>query len=196
MPRIEPHLKDLGLELVALETPMESGRRILRLLIDRPESPLPEKERPCPGGQNGSNVKEEAKEGHDDREGEAAAEGLGASLGDMGPKGSGVTVKDCASLSRKISLLLDEAFPEDGPDYILEVSSPGLDRPLFGERDLRRFHGFLARLKMEREGRPLKLKGRLDTKGPELFILTQSGAQAFLPEEVMSARLVPEPFPK
>jgi ribosome maturation factor RimP len=57
----------------------------------------------------------------------------------------GVTHEHCATFSRQASALLDlEDFGERR--YVLEVSSPGLDRKLYGETDYERFQGRLARL--------------------------------------------------
>ena len=60
-----------------------------------------------------------------------------------------VTVDDCGKVSHDLSAILD-VEPEllEGLDraYTLEVSSPGLDRPLRGERDYRRFTGRLAKI--------------------------------------------------
>lgn len=60
------------------------------------------------------------------------------------PDGS-MTVEDCERLSREISALLDVADPIRG-DYVLEVSSPGIDRPLTRPEDFTRFAGFDARI--------------------------------------------------
>src|SRR3569623_481455 len=56
-------------------------------------------------------------------------------------------VDDCARLSRAISNLLDEADPIDG-EYTLEVSSPGIDRPLMKRADYARFQGHEAKVEM------------------------------------------------
>lgn len=57
----------------------------------------------------------------------------------------GVTIDDCANVSKEISALLDVA--DFGPEhYTLEVSSPGLDRPLYGPRDYERFRGHAVRV--------------------------------------------------
>jgi len=58
---------------------------------------------------------------------------------DAGP-GSGVTVEECAHVSRALETWLDghEALSER---YVLEVSSPGVDRPLVRTRDFERFRG-------------------------------------------------------
>ncbi len=55
-------------------------------------------------------------------------------------KPGGIGVEDCSLVSRQMSDILDEADPIPGA-YHLEVSSPGLDRPLKTEADFRRFTG-------------------------------------------------------
>jgi ribosome maturation factor RimP len=55
-------------------------------------------------------------------------------------KPTGVTHEDCANLSREVSTILDIEDALPGP-YLLEVSSPGLDRPLFRPADFERFQG-------------------------------------------------------
>ena len=65
-----------------------------------------------------------------------------------GPDGE-MTVEDCARLSRAVSEILDAADPIDG-DYLLEVSSPGIDRPLTRLKDFAAFEGFEARLELDR----------------------------------------------
>ena len=59
-----------------------------------------------------------------------------------------VSVEDCVRVSRDLSAILDveDAAPVVPTAYILEVSSPGLDRPLRGERDYQRFVGRLAKI--------------------------------------------------
>jgi ribosome maturation factor RimP len=57
----------------------------------------------------------------------------------------GVTLEHCASFSRQASAVLD--LEDFGPSsYVLEVSSPGLDRKLYGPRDYERFLGRLVRV--------------------------------------------------
>jgi ribosome maturation factor RimP len=56
-----------------------------------------------------------------------------------------VSVEDCALVSREIGTILDVEDPLPFT-YTLEVSSPGLDRPLRGEDDYRRFAGRLAKI--------------------------------------------------
>ena len=60
----------------------------------------------------------------------------------------GVNVDDCASVSRQLSALLDVEDPLPG-HYTLEVSSPGLDRPLVKPEDFRRFVGEKIKVKLQ-----------------------------------------------
>jgi ribosome maturation factor RimP len=56
-----------------------------------------------------------------------------------------VSIEDCEQVSREIGTILDVEDPLPFA-YTLEVSSPGLDRPLRGENDYRRFAGRLAKI--------------------------------------------------
>jgi ribosome maturation factor RimP len=75
--------------------------------------------------------------------------------------GSAMGVEQCADVSRAVSALLDVDDPIPGA-YVLEVTSPGIDRPLIDRDDYRRFAGFEARIELARpaEGRK-RLKGRI-----------------------------------
>jgi len=59
----------------------------------------------------------------------------------------GMTVDDCADISRAVAALLDVEDPISG-SYDLEVSSPGIDRPLTRERDFVRFAGQEAKIEL------------------------------------------------
>lgn len=61
--------------------------------------------------------------------------------------GREMTVDDCADISRTVSAILDVEDPIAGA-YSLEVSSPGLDRPLVKLTDFERFAGFEAKLEL------------------------------------------------
>ncbi len=76
------------------------------------------------------------------------------------PDGS-MAVEDCARLARAISQVLDAADPISG-EYLLEVSSPGIDRPLTRLKDFAAWEGFEARLEIDRlaEGRK-RFRGEL-----------------------------------
>jgi ribosome maturation factor RimP len=60
-----------------------------------------------------------------------------------------MNVEDCSRLSRAISEVLDAADPIEG-DYLLEVSSPGIDRPLTRLKDFETYEGLEARLELDR----------------------------------------------
>ena len=62
-------------------------------------------------------------------------------------KPGGITIDDCEKTSRALELVLDEKDPIKTP-YILEVSSPGLDRPLKKEADFKRAQGKLVDIKL------------------------------------------------
>lgn len=77
------------------------------------------------------------------------------------PVDGDMNVEDCARLSRAISEIMDAADPIAG-EYTLEVSSPGVDRPLTRLKDFVTFEGHEARLELDRmaEGRK-RFKGIL-----------------------------------
>jgi ribosome maturation factor RimP len=74
----------------------------------------------------------------------ASAEGLpsGVNIDQL----AGVTAEDCAIFSRDFGTVLDVEELVPGAEYTLEVSSPGLDRKLYGEKDYRRFAGNLVKI--------------------------------------------------
>ncbi len=67
---------------------------------------------------------------------------------------NGVSLDDCERVSRQISSVFDVEDPIDG-EYTLEVSSPGLDRPLYTEAHYARYVGetISVRLRIARDGR-------------------------------------------
>lgn len=75
--------------------------------------------------------------------------------------GSEVTVEDCEIVSRKVSPLLDIDSPIND-EYFLEVSSPGIDRPLISTSDFDNYTGFDVRIEMNTiVGGQKKFKGKL-----------------------------------
>ncbi|GMQ96634.1 MAG: ribosome maturation factor RimP [Gammaproteobacteria bacterium] len=105
----------------------------------------------------------------------------------------GVTLDDCTNVSHQVSALLDVEDPIPG-QYVLEVSSPGLDRPLFTADDFIRFAGHQARveLSMPMDGRR-RYKGELCGVEGDKVILFCEGARAQLPiAKITHARLVPD----
>jgi ribosome maturation factor RimP len=103
----------------------------------------------------------------------------------------GISVEDCARVSNHLT----RAFAVEGIDYErLEVSSPGLDRPLKRLEDFERFAGALAtvRLKLPRAGRR-RFEGRVvGVEDGEVVLEIDGGRQRFAFADIDRARLVPE----
>jgi len=140
---LEPLLRDMGVELWLVERSRQSGRLIVRLLIDRP---------------------------------------------------GGVDLDTCQQVSKAVSKSekLDELALGD---YVLEVSSPGLERPLVKPEHFRRFEGHKIALKVKapRSG-ARKFTGIVTGADEENFSLaTDTGSESFTYAEVTLARLVFEP---
>ncbi len=105
--------------------------------------------------------------------------------------GQGLTVDDCAAISRAISALLDVEDPVKGA-YTLEVSSPGIDRPLVRMGDFDRFQGFQAKIETNRpfNGRR-RFKGRLLGVEGESVRIMIDGQEMKLPHpDIQRAKLV------
>ena len=105
----------------------------------------------------------------------------------------GVSVDDCARVSHQLSGVLDVEDPIRGP-YTLEISSPGLDRPLFKPSHFRRFTGkrVKVRLRWQIEGRR-NIAGELQSIDDGKIIVTQEASSYAIPLEAIDrARLVPE----
>lgn len=90
--------------------------------------------------------------------------------------GQGITIEDCERVSRQVSGILDVEDPLPG-EYTLEVSSPGLDRPLFSFEQYQRFVGEVVNLRLRSpiDGRR-KFKGVLEKAEADRITLTADGA--------------------
>jgi ribosome maturation factor RimP len=102
-----------------------------------------------------------------------------------------MTVDDCTEISRSVSALLDVADPIAGA-YMLEVSSPGIDRPLTRPEDYDRFTGFEAKLEL---GRPLdgrkRFRGRILGRADDHVRLVDDSGEISLPiSDIAKAKLV------
>jgi ribosome maturation factor RimP len=107
-------------------------------------------------------------------------------------KQQGINVDDCAAVSRQLT----RVFEVEGIDYDrLEVSSPGLDRPLHKPADFARFAGQKAELRMRRadaSGRR-RFSGVLKgIEGGQVRMEVEGQAVALALEEIERARLVPD----
>ena len=87
-------------------------------------------------------------------------------------KEGGISVNDCAELSEELSYILDVEDPVPGP-YILEVSSPGLDRVLKKERELKWARGKKVRILTDSG----EEKGRLEEVQEETLTIDKNGKE-------------------
>ena len=108
-----------------------------------------------------------------------------------------LTIDDCADISRSISDLLDaeEAAGRDPIEgaYRLEVSSPGIDRPLTRLKDFDDWNGHEARISLsdKQDGRK-QFKGFLvGTKGGDVLLYLDTGVEVAIPHsKIHSAKLL------
>lgn len=112
-------------------------------------------------------------------------------------KEGGVTVEDCAWISQQLGDVLDVHDLPPGP-YTLEVSSPGLDRPLVKAEDFLRFRGRRIDCRLrETFGGSRRLKGILldhrSSGGREEVLVEVEGEPRLIPRElILKANLVYE----
>jgi len=102
-----------------------------------------------------------------------------------------MTVEDCADISRQISALLDVEDPIQ-TQYTLEVSSPGIDRPLVSREDFVRFTGFEAKVELNRpvDGQK-RFRGRLLGLAADDVHLALEGREVALPfADIARAKLM------
>jgi ribosome maturation factor RimP len=141
----EPHVRDLGFDLIEVQYGREATGMVLRLYIDR-------------------------------------AEGTGGT----------VSHEDCEKVSRDVSAALDVANSIPSA-YQLEVSSPGIDRPLRRERDFARFVGESARIRLNDgvEGRR-NFSGTIQAAKDGRVEIACDGRSYELPiDDIARANLVP-----
>ena len=160
---VEPLIKARGLDLVLVRISQGGGRPVLCLYLG------------CPG-----------------RDTEIASPG-GSEVGgqsDNVPSEGGITLHDCQAVSREVSAVLDVEDPISHA-YTLEVSSPGLNRPLVRPRDFRRFAGRNVRIRTARalDGRR-SFKGRLEgLEGADVLLGMEQGLCRIPYEIIRRARI-------
>ena len=104
-----------------------------------------------------------------------------------------VGIEDCEAVSREVSAQLDVADPISG-NYTLEVSSPGIDRPIFGAAQFARVVGENAKvvLKLPQDGRR-RLQGTILRVGADSVVFALDGAEfTVAADNIDKARLVPD----
>jgi ribosome maturation factor RimP len=164
---IEPVIEGLGYECWGIEYMSQGKHSVLRVFIESAQTEE-KQETEVPGEVDENITEEQARE-------------------------SGIELKDCELVSRQLSGVMDVEDPING-EYTLEVSSPGMDRPLYKLNHYERFQGHQVALKlrMAYEGRR-KYSGLL--KGLEgNDIVLQVGEEEFLfpIEAIEKANVVPQ----
>ncbi len=104
-----------------------------------------------------------------------------------------VNIEDCETVSREVSAQLDVEDPISG-NYTLEVSSPGVDRPLFRLEHYARFVGETAKvvLKLPQERRR-RLQGKISRIEGDSIVFTVDDAEMTVAfDNIDKARLVPD----
>jgi ribosome maturation factor RimP len=105
---------------------------------------------------------------------------------------NGVTVDDCADVSRQVSAVLDVEDPIHG-EYRLDVSSPGMDRPLFTLDHFSRYRGHQVSIKLRTpfDGRR-KFQGLLaGVEGDDVLLQFDDEEYCFPIDTIDQARLMP-----
>lgn len=109
-------------------------------------------------------------------------------------KEGGITLDDCSEISSQVGDLLDIHEMPPGP-YILEVSSPGLDRPLAREKDFIKYRGHKIKVKVRDslDGKKIfrgELVDFLDEDGKKILVIDAKGKTYRIPwETVVKANL-------
>ena len=170
----EPYVRDAGFDLIEVQFGREQRGAVLRLFIDRPV-----------GAETGAGTSVPAASAvSGNRQEVAVGSATDPAL---------ISVDDCERVSRDVSAALDvsDKIPYA---YQLEVSSPGLDRPLRRERDFARFVGESARIRLIDgvEGRRNFL-GTLQAARDGRVEIACDGRSYSLPiDDIQKANLVPD----
>nr|WP_246505585.1 ribosome maturation factor RimP [Coralloluteibacterium stylophorae] len=104
-----------------------------------------------------------------------------------------VTLEDCETVSREVSAVMDVEDPISS-QYVLEVSSPGLDRPLFSVAQFARHQGETVKvgLRLPQDGRR-RYQGRIVRVAGQVVVLEVDGAEVEVAHDnVDKARIVPD----
>jgi len=109
-------------------------------------------------------------------------------------KPDGVKVKDCGLVSRTVGLLLEQEDPIPGK-YLLEVSSPGSNRPLVTEAHFQRFAGEVARVQQDGEEGKVTHTGTIVSCMDGILTISTSNGEMQIPfSEVLKAHLTQQEY--
>ena len=154
-----------GLEVVEVEVCGAGKHRMLRVFIDRP-----------------GNVRPESDGSETDRAGALPA----------ADRPIGVTHEDCSKFSREFGTIVDVEDAVPGGSYVLEVSSPGLDRKLTKAADFERFSGCRVKLTTrEPVNNNRHFEGKLESfeAGKLLLDLSAARKKKMRPKEGAAAKV-------
>lgn len=105
-------------------------------------------------------------------------------------KAGGVTIDDCTSVSHQVSYLLDANDPLESR-YTLEVSSPGLDRPLVTQADFRRKIGETVRVFLQGEAGNREMVGEIaQVDDRTLTLKTGDGEERCLLSDIIKGKII------
>jgi ribosome maturation factor RimP len=107
--------------------------------------------------------------------------------------GRHVAIEDCEAVSREVSAVLDIEDPI-ASEYTLEVSSPGIDRPLFTAAQFARFTGEQAKLtlRIAQDGRRRFVARIIGVEGDVVLLAHEAGDMRVEHDNIEKARLVPD----
>jgi ribosome maturation factor RimP len=183
----EPYVRDAGFDLIEVQYGREPSGWVVRLFIDAPADAgagsMPVRKTGSASGSDGI------------RPSEPIAGGVEGKGGGPHPHPSTriVGLDDCERVSRDVSAALDVADTVPHA-YQLEVSSPGLDRPLRRERDFARFVGESARIRLNDgvEGRRNFLGTLRAAKDGRVEIACDGRSYEIPIDDIQKANLVPD----
>jgi ribosome maturation factor RimP len=105
-------------------------------------------------------------------------------------KRGGVTIDDCAAVSHQVSFLLEASDPLEGR-YTLEVSSPGLDRPLVTPADFRRKVGETVRLYFQNTIGTRERSGEIvQVDDQTLTLMTGDGEERYPLGDIVKGKII------
>ncbi len=106
----------------------------------------------------------------------------------------GITLTDCSKVSHQVSAMLDVEDPIPG-EYNLEISSPGLDRPLFEIAQYKKFMGSRVKVRLrnplDRQRNFVGVLQRTDEQD-NVYLLTDDGEVVIPFSDIEKARIVPD----